>query len=83
VNGGLFSGNLDVPRFSKIARSYLIHIGNLDWKKINPDIFGSMIQAVAEDEERGAFLNSDDSALTTNVFTTDPRLFGPRVTKNW
>ena len=53
VNGGLFSGNLDVPRFSKIARSYLLHIGGLDWTKINPDIFGSMIQAVAEDEERG------------------------------
>jgi hypothetical protein len=54
VNGGLFSGSLDVPRFSRIARSYLLHIGGLDWKKINPDIFGSMIQAVAEDEERGA-----------------------------
>ncbi|KAA3448620.1 lactate dehydrogenase [Mesorhizobium sp. SARCC-RB16n] len=54
VNGGLFSGSTDVPRFSKIARSYLLHIGNLDWKKINPDIFGSMIQAVADDEERGA-----------------------------
>ena len=54
VNGGLFSGNMEVPRFSKIARSFLVHIGNLDWTKINPDIFGSMIQAVAEDEERGA-----------------------------
>lgn len=54
VNGGLFSGSMDVPRFSKIARSYLLHIGNLDWTKINPDIFGSMIQAVADDEERGA-----------------------------
>ncbi|MBP0447273.1 class I SAM-dependent DNA methyltransferase [Roseomonas sp. SSH11] len=54
VNGGLFSDSVDVPRFSRIARTYLIHIGNLDWKKINPDIFGSMIQAVAEDEERGA-----------------------------
>jgi len=54
VNGELFSGSVDVPRFSKIARSYLIHIGGLDWTKINPDIFGSMIQAVAEDEERGA-----------------------------
>lgn len=54
VNGGLFSGSLDVPRFSRIARSYLLHIGSLDWTKINPDIFGSMIQAVAEDEERGA-----------------------------
>jgi len=54
VNGGLFSGSMDVPRFSRIARSYLLHIGNLDWTKINPDIFGSMIQAVADDEERGA-----------------------------
>ncbi|MGH1416365.1 MAG: class I SAM-dependent DNA methyltransferase [Pelagimonas sp.] len=54
VNGGLFSGTTDVPSFSKIARSYLIHIGSLDWTKINPDIFGSMIQAVADDEERGA-----------------------------
>ena len=41
-----------VPRFSKIAQRYLSHIGSLDWTKINPDIFGSMIQAVADDEER-------------------------------
>ena len=54
VNGGLFSKSTDVPRFSRIARSYLLHIGNLDWKKINPDIFGSMIQAIADDDERGA-----------------------------
>jgi len=54
VNGGLFSGSTDAPKFSKIARSYLLHIGSLDWTKINPDIFGSMIQAVADDEERGA-----------------------------
>lgn len=54
VNGGLFSGSTDVPRFSRIARTYLIHAANLNWKEINPDIFGSMIQAVADDEERGA-----------------------------
>jgi hypothetical protein len=54
VNGGLFSDSVDVPRFSKIARSYLLHVGGLDWTKINPDIFGSMIQAVADDEERGS-----------------------------
>ena len=54
VNGGLFSKSTDVPRFSRIARSYLLHIGNLDWKKINPDIFGSMIQAIADEDERGA-----------------------------
>lgn len=54
VNGGLFSDGNDVPQFSKIARSYLLHIGNLDWKQINPDIFGSMIQAVADEGERSA-----------------------------
>ena len=54
VNGGLFAGNTDVPRFSRIAQKYLLHIGQLDWKKINPDIFGSMIQAVADDAERSA-----------------------------
>lgn len=54
VNGELFSGSTEVPRFTKIARSYLLHVGNLDWKKINPDIFGSMIQAVADDDERGS-----------------------------
>lgn len=53
VNGGLFSGSMEVPRFSKISRSYLLRVGGLDWTKINPDIFGSMIQAIAEDEERG------------------------------
>ena len=54
VNGELFSGSTEVPKFTRIARSYLLHVGNLDWKQINPDIFGSMIQAVADDEERGA-----------------------------
>ena len=52
VNGGLFSENFEVPLFSKIARKYFINIGNLDWKKINPDIFGSMIQVIADEEER-------------------------------
>jgi len=52
VNGGLFSGSTDVPRFSKIAQRYLSHIGSLDWTQINPDIFGSMIQAVADEVER-------------------------------
>ena len=54
VNGGLFSGSTETPRFSRIARAYLLDVGRLDWTKINPDIFGSMIQAVADDEERGS-----------------------------
>ncbi|BBP57088.1 DNA methyltransferase [Pseudomonas sp. St316] len=54
VNGGLFSGSTEVPSFTRMARTYLLHAGNLNWQKINPDIFGSMIQAVADDEERGS-----------------------------
>ncbi|TXH64629.1 MAG: class I SAM-dependent DNA methyltransferase [Thermomonas sp.] len=54
VNGGLFSGNTEVPTFTRTARSYLYQAGQLNWREINPDIFGSMIQAVADDEERGA-----------------------------
>jgi hypothetical protein len=54
VNGGLFAGTDEVPRFSRTARAFLLQVGSLDWKQINPDIFGSMIQAVADDEERGA-----------------------------
>jgi hypothetical protein len=54
VNGHLFSGSTETPKFTKIARSYLLHVGSLDWKKINPDIFGSMIQAVADEDERGS-----------------------------
>jgi hypothetical protein len=54
VNGGLFAGSTQVPRFTQMARTYLLHAGALNWREINPDIFGSMIQAVADDEERGA-----------------------------
>ena len=52
VNGGLFKDNIDVPVFSAKARKVLIELGDLDWKDINPDIFGSMIQAVVMDEYR-------------------------------
>ena len=53
VNGGYLPAR-DVPKFTRAARSYLIHAGNLNWREINPDIFGSMIQAVTDEEERGA-----------------------------
>lgn len=53
VNGGLFSGEDECPRFSRTARAYLLRAGELDWREINPDIFGSMIQAVADEGERG------------------------------
>jgi iron complex outermembrane receptor protein len=36
-----------------------------------------------KDNITGAFLNSDDSGLTTNIFLNEPRLYGLRVTKEW
>ncbi len=52
VNGGLFHQNIVCPKFSKKSRDILLKCGNLNWDEINPDIFGSMIQAVADPEER-------------------------------
>lgn len=52
VNGGLFKDKIKLPAFSKKSRDILLDSGNLNWDEINPDIFGSMIQAVADPEER-------------------------------
>ncbi|MBR9847643.1 MAG: class I SAM-dependent DNA methyltransferase, partial [Algicola sp.] len=46
VNGGLFRDAIISPKFTKEARKIIIECGDLDWSEINPDIFGSMIQAV-------------------------------------
>ncbi|MDK7742135.1 DNA methyltransferase [Helcobacillus massiliensis] len=48
VNGRLFTMSPDhvVPRFTKKARQELINAGKLIWREINPDIFGSMFQAI-------------------------------------
>lgn len=54
VNGGLFSKHIAVPRMSAKARRILLECGELDWQDINPDIFGSMIQAVVNPEERAS-----------------------------
>lgn len=53
VNGSLFAANEPVPSFSANARRILISCGQLDWSEINPDIFGSMFQAVVDVEQRG------------------------------
>jgi iron complex outermembrane recepter protein len=36
-----------------------------------------------KDNITGAFLNSDDTGLTTNVFLNEPRLYGVRLTKSF
>lgn len=53
VNGGLFKNMHTAPVFSIKSRKLLIECGLMDWKDINPDIFGSMIQAVVDPEHRG------------------------------
>lgn len=53
VNGGLFLDKAPIPTFSKRARRLLKECGELSWSHINPDIFGSMIQAVVEPGMRG------------------------------
>lgn len=52
VNGGLFAKHIQIPKMGAKARKIIIECGELDWKDINPDIFGSMIQAVVNSEER-------------------------------
>ncbi len=53
VNGGLFRDEFAVPLFTTKSRQLLLEIGKLEWSQINPDIFGSMIQAVITPEHRG------------------------------
>lgn len=53
VNGGLFALHVKLPIFTTRSRSLMIEVGQLKWSEINPDIFGSMIQAVVTPEHRG------------------------------
>ncbi len=52
VNGGLFGDEYNAPKFSARSRKMIIDCGELDWAAINPDIFGSMIQAVVHKDQR-------------------------------
>lgn len=52
VNGGLFSRKIQIPKLSRRARDIIVECGELDWQNINPDIFGSMIQAVVNPDVR-------------------------------
>lgn len=54
VNGRLFAveEHHTVPAFSQKARDLLLESGRLLWNEINPDIFGSMFQAVVTPGQR-------------------------------
>ena len=53
VNGGLFAEKHSAPNFSYASRKAIIESGSLSWAEINPDIFGSMFQAVNHADNRG------------------------------
>lgn len=53
VNGGLFKNKHPSPIFTRRSRQAIIDAGEMNWSFINPDIFGSMIQAVITPEHRG------------------------------
>jgi len=53
VNGGLFKADEPIPEFGRKSRRILIDCGSMNWSEINPDIFGSMFQAVIDENQRG------------------------------
>jgi hypothetical protein len=52
VNGSLFEQQAAIPTFDRTARRLLYECSEPDWTSINPDIFGSMIQTIANDGAR-------------------------------
>ncbi|WP_227428764.1 DNA methyltransferase [Psychrobacter sp. I-STPA6b] len=53
VNGSLFKYQFAIPYFNARTRRILLDCAQMNWAQINPDIFGSMFQAVIEPEQRG------------------------------
>lgn len=53
VNGKLFRDQIRIPEMTAKTRELMIECGDRNnWKEINPDIFGSMFQAVKTTEAR-------------------------------
>ncbi|UNN05290.1 DNA methyltransferase [Rhodococcus opacus] len=73
VNGRLFTveAHHTVPKFNKKARDLLIESGRLLWSEINPDIFGSMFQAVVTPGQR-ANLGQHYTSVPNILKTIEP-----------
>jgi len=66
INGKLFEKKIDFPEFDSKMRSLLIEVGQYDWSKISPEIFGTMFQTVMDQEARremGAHYTSEENIL--------------------
>ena len=73
VNGRLFAVKSDqtVPVFNKKARDYIVESGKLQWGQINPDIFGSMFQAIVTPDQR-ADLGQHYTSVPNILKTIEP-----------
>ncbi len=73
VNGRLFTvkSRQTVPVFSKKARDLLVESGKLQWGQINPDIFGSMFQAIVTPGQR-ADLGQHYTSVPNILKTIEP-----------
>lgn len=71
VNGGLFAQKIKPPQFSSKSRRMIIDAGDLNWKAINPDILGSMMQAVVHGEKRDG-LGMHYTSVTNILKVLDP-----------
>ena len=67
-----------IEGFSTVNAAAIFTNDDAGWK-----VMAYVKNAFDETAITGTFLNSDDTGLTTNVFLTEPRLYGLRVTKDW
>lgn len=54
VNGGLFASDEPIPELGRKGRKTLLDCCDMNWGAINPDIFGSMFQAVIDVNQRSS-----------------------------
>jgi hypothetical protein len=73
VNGRLFEKAVTIPEFTAKSRRLLMECGTLDWSEINPDIFGSMFQAVIDEEQRSTL--GQHYTSVTNIMKVIKPLF--------
>lgn len=74
VNGSLFEESVTIPALDGRCRKLLLDCAGLNWKLINPDIFGSMLQAVVDVDKR-AELGMHYTSPANIMKVLDPIMF--------
>ena len=56
VNGGMFSGDIEIPRFNEEIRDLILQRASddFDWSQISPTIFGAVFESTLNPETRRA-----------------------------